>query len=112
MGPGIRYAPENLQPRATHRRRAPVEGQYVEGNIIRVAPLSIFARESDEKVKAQQASEKAEPLETRMFPISYAEVAIVESAVKNARILSPRGSLSVDKRTSSMLDKGYCVSIP
>ena len=89
-----------------------VEGQYVEGNIIRVAPLSIFARESDEKVKEQQASEKAEPLETKMFPISYAEVAIVETAVRNSKILSPRGSLSVDKRTSSMLVKDIASVFP
>jgi len=87
-------------------------GQSVEGNIIRVSPLSIFARESDEKVKAQQASEKAEPLETKMFPISYAEVGIVESAVRNAKILSPRGSISVDKRTSSMLVKDIAWVFP
>jgi len=87
-------------------------GQSVEGNIIRVSPLSIFARESDEKVKAQQASEKAEPLETKMFPISYAEVGIVESAVRNAKILSPRGSISVDKRTSSMLVKDIVSVFP
>lgn len=90
----------------------PVEGQYVEGNIIRVAPLSIFVKESDENVKTQQASEKAEPLETRMFPVSYADVAIVESAVKNAKILTPRGSLSVDKRTSSMLVKDIASVFP
>ena len=89
-----------------------VEGQYVEGNIIRVAPLSIFAKESDEKVKAQQASEKAEPLETKMFPISYAEVGIVENAIKNSKILSPRGSISVDKRTSSMLVKDIASVFP
>ena len=87
-------------------------GQSVEGNIIRVSPLSVFARESDEKVKAQQASEKAEPLETKMFPISYAEVGNVESAVRNSKILSPRGSLSVDKRTSSMLVKDIASVFP
>lgn len=77
----------------------------IEGNIIRVAPLTIFARESEEKIKAQEASVKAESLETRMFPISYADVTVVENAVRSSRILTPRGSVSVDKRTSSMLIK-------
>jgi type IV pilus assembly protein PilQ len=87
-------------------------GKAVEGNIIRISPLSIFARESDEKVKAQQASEKAEPMETKMFPISYAKVAVVENAIKNARILSPRGSVNVDERTSSMLVKDISSVFP
>jgi type IV pilus assembly protein PilQ len=87
-------------------------GQSVEGNILRIAPLSVFARESDEKVKAQQALEKAEPLETKMFPVSYAKVSVVDAAIKNAKILSPRGSVSVDERTSSMLVKDISSVFP
>jgi len=84
----------------------------VEGNIIRIAPNTVFAKESEEKIRAREALVKAEPLDTRMFPVSYAEVAVVEAAVRNSKILSPRGSISVDKRTSSMLIKDVASVFP
>jgi type IV pilus secretin PilQ/predicted competence protein len=80
-------------------------GKSVEGNIIRIAPLAVFAKESDEKQRAREAEVKAEPLETKVFPISYADVSVVEKAIKDSKILTPRGSISVDKRTSSMTIK-------
>ena len=87
-------------------------GKSVEGNIIRIAPHTVFAKESDDRVKAEEAGRKAEPLETKMFAISYAEVSVVESAIKNSKILSPRGSINVDKRTSSMLVKDVANVFP
>lgn len=80
-------------------------GKAIEGNIIRVAPTSIFTREKEEKVKSLDAQEKAEPLETKIFRINYADVAAVEAAIKGSKILSSRGSINVDKRTSTMLVK-------
>lgn len=80
-------------------------GQRVEGNIIRIAPLSVFAKESEEKIKESEASVKAEALETKIFPISYADVSVVEAAIRNSKILTSRGSMSVDKRTSTMVVK-------
>ncbi len=80
-------------------------GKSIEGNIIRIAPHTVFAKESEEKAQAEEAEIKAEPLETKMFPISYAEVSAVESAIRNAKILSPRGNINVDKRTSTLIVK-------
>lgn len=87
-------------------------GKSVEGNIIRIAPLSVFAKESEEKARARDAEVKAEPLETRVFPINYADVSVVESAIKNSKLLTTRGSLSVDKRTSSMVIKDAASVFP
>jgi type IV pilus secretin PilQ/predicted competence protein len=80
-------------------------GKSVEGNIIRIAPLSVFAKENDEKAKERESKVKAEPLETKTFPISYAKVSVVEKAIKDSKVLSPRGSISVDERTSSLVVK-------
>ncbi|MBM4141190.1 MAG: type IV pilus secretin PilQ [Nitrospira sp.] len=80
-------------------------GKTVEGNIIRVAPYTVFAKESEEAARAKEAEAKAEPLETKIFPISYADVTVVEKSIKDSKILTPRGSISVDKRTSSMVIK-------
>jgi type IV pilus assembly protein PilQ len=80
-------------------------GHEVDDNIIRVAPLSVFARESEERAKAEAAKINSLPLVTRVFPVSYADVNTVQNAIRNANILSPRGSINVDKRTSTMLIK-------
>jgi type IV pilus assembly protein PilQ len=78
-------------------------GKSVEGNIITIAPYSVFTKESEDKAKAQEASTKAEPLETKIFNVSYAKVKDVEASIKNAKLLTPRGSTSADERTSTML---------
>lgn len=77
----------------------------VEGNIIRIAPLSVFAKENEERAKAIESEVKAEPMQTRIFPVSYADVSMVEAAIKNSKSLTPRGNLSTDKRTSSIIVK-------
>lgn len=87
-------------------------GKSVEGNIIRIAPYTVLAKESEEAVKAQEAGIKAEALETKIFPISYAEVSVVEASIKNSKILTTRGSISVDKRTSSMVIKDVASVFP
>lgn len=80
-------------------------GKSIEGNIIRIAPHAVFTKESEEKAKAMEAIAKAEPLETRVFLISYADVEKAKDAIMNAKLMSPRGSINVDKRTSTMLVK-------
>jgi type IV pilus assembly protein PilQ len=77
-------------------------GKTVENNIIRIAPHAAFAKESEDAARAKESELKAVPLYTRIFPISYADVASIEKSIKDARILSSRGSFSVDKRTSSV----------
>jgi type IV pilus assembly protein PilQ len=87
-------------------------GASKEANIIRVAPLKVFAEESKAKREAAEAAVSAEPMETKIYPISYADVAIVETAIKNSKILTPRGSLNVDKRTSTLLVKDVPSAFP
>jgi type IV pilus assembly protein PilQ len=87
-------------------------GKSIEGNIIRIAPYTVFAKESEEAAKAKEAGIKAEPLETKIFPISYADVKVVETSIRSSKILTPRGSMSVDVRTSSMLIKDVASVFP
>ncbi|MDP2754491.1 MAG: type IV pilus secretin PilQ, partial [Nitrospirota bacterium] len=77
-------------------------GKDIEGNIIRIAPHAVFAKESEEAAKAKEAGIKAEPLDTKIFRISYAKVKDVEASIGKSKILTPRGTISVDERTSSM----------
>lgn len=77
-------------------------GKTVENNIIRIAPHTAFAKESEEAAKAKESELRAVPIDTKIFPISYADVSDIEKAIKDARILSVRGSMSIDKRTRSV----------
>jgi type IV pilus assembly protein PilQ len=77
-------------------------GKTVENNIIRIAPHTAFTRESEEAAKAKESEVRAFPLETKLFHINYADVSNIEKSIKDAKILSSRGSISVDKRTSSL----------
>jgi type IV pilus assembly protein PilQ len=80
-------------------------GKSVQGNIIRIAPYKVFAQERQEAAKALEAGIKAEPLITKIFPVSYADVKVVEASIKKSKILTNRGSTSVDIRTSTLLVK-------
>ncbi len=77
----------------------------VDGNIIRVAPTSVLAREEEEIAKAKEASLKAGDLVTTVYPINYADVAKVKKIIKDAKVMTKRGYISVDERTSTVIIK-------
>lgn len=88
--------------------------KVVEGNIIRVAPIAVFVREREEatKFKQSKAEETAGIIESRPFPINYADVSVVEGTIKNANILTKQGSISSDKRTSTIVINDLSSTFP
>lgn len=84
----------------------------VEGNIMRIAPHAVLAREYEEKAKAVEAGMKAEPLVTRVYAVNFADPKDVEKFIKDAKALSPRGSISIDTRTSSLIIKDVESAFP
>ena len=84
----------------------------VEGNVIRIAPVDVLTKEREEAAKKKAAERKAEPLVTKVFPISYAEVGNVKSSLEQAKILSERGSISVDERISSLIVQDIPSNMP
>ena len=78
-------------------------GQIREGNIIRIAALANIARQQAEEAAAKEAKVKAEDLVTRILPVNYAKAEdLAEPLRKN---LSPRGDITIDKRTNTMIIK-------
>ncbi|MEF9475778.1 MAG: type IV pilus secretin PilQ, partial [Candidatus Mariimomonas ferrooxydans] len=77
----------------------------VEKNIIRIAPTSVIAKEEEEIAKAKEAREKSGDLITIIYPINFADVNDIEDAIKDAKILTKRGFVGVDERTSSVIIK-------
>jgi len=77
-------------------------GYTVEGNIIRIAPLSVLASEQEENRKLVEAKALAGELRVQTFPLSYAKADSV-SPLLTKTVLSQRGQVTVDTRTNTLI---------
>ena len=77
--------------------------KIVDGNIIRVLPTTAVAKELDELKTNKKAQSEAGDLRTKIFPVNYAELTKLKDAIDKAKLLSSRGSISVDERGSSII---------
>ncbi|WP_284244702.1 type IV pilus secretin PilQ [Thalassotalea insulae] len=85
----------------------------MEGNILMVAPSDeLAAREAKELQAKQQVADLA-PLYSEYVQINYAKASEFASLIKSEEntILSPRGSVSVDERTNTLLIRDTADSI-
>jgi type IV pilus assembly protein PilQ len=76
-------------------------GMERQGNILRVASLKTLREEAEALVRLKQAQVRTAPLRTWFIPVSYASAADMAHHVKG--VLSPRGSVSVDARTNTLI---------
>jgi len=81
-------------------------------NILRVAPAAVFAKEQDELKRLREAEEQAQPLAQTVIQINYAKADEVRAAIQNAKILSDRGEVTVDKRTNKLIVKDIEANFP
>ncbi len=77
--------------------------KIIDGNIIRVLPTAAVAKELDDAAKSKKAAADAGDLKTRIFQINYADTKNLMSAIDKAKLLSTRGSISLDERGSSII---------
>jgi len=77
----------------------------ISGNIVRIAPTSVIAKEEEEIAQAKESQEKAGSLVTRVYAINYASVDEIKKSIETAKILTKRGYISADSRTSSVIIK-------
>ncbi|MGO9379760.1 MAG: type IV pilus secretin PilQ [Dissulfurispiraceae bacterium] len=93
--------------------------KVVEGNLIRIATVKAFQEEQKSVAENKELSEKAEGTVTKIFTVNYANVDdIVEhdevtnkdrklpgirDLIEKSKILSPRGTISVDSRTRNII---------
>jgi type IV pilus assembly protein PilQ len=76
-------------------------GMERRGNILRVAPLKALQEEAESRALLKKAHEELAPLQTFLIPVNYAKAADLLPHVKD--VLSPRGSVSVDVRTNTLI---------
>jgi type IV pilus assembly protein PilQ len=74
------------------------------GNVVLIAPTDELAAKEKLALEAQAAVTDLEPLRTESFPLSYAKAGDLKSLLsdKDQRILSKRGSATVDERTNTL----------
>jgi type IV pilus assembly protein PilQ len=76
-------------------------GSQRDGNVIRVATLEDLEAERRAAIERANAQVQLKPLETRLRPVSYATVD--EMIPKVQSVLSPRGSVTPDSRTNTLI---------
>ena len=77
--------------------------KLVDGNIIRIVPTSVVAKELDEITRAKKARDEAGDLKTKIFPVNYADLAKLKDAIDKAKVISSRGSITLDERASAFI---------
>lgn len=74
-------------------------------DVIMVAPASVFAKQEQDQLKAQQNIEQLAPLSTAYIQVNYAKAANLASLIKSQKtsLLSSRGSITTDPRTNTLI---------
>ncbi len=85
----------------------------MQGNILMVAPSDELAAREAQTLQAKQQVEELATLYSEYLQINYAKAAEFAELIKNedTSILSPRGSVSVDERTNTLLIRDTAKSI-
>ncbi len=77
-------------------------GYTLEDNVIRIARLSDLQKEEQEKRKLAEEKALAGDLHVQRKRLSYAKATALEPTIKKVA-LSPRGSITLDERTNTMI---------
>ncbi len=89
------------------------------GNVIWIAPANEIAAREQQILRARAERQTLEPLRTAMIPISYANASDMATLIRAASadtddgtgLLSPRGTVTVDVRTNTLLISDTTASI-
>jgi type IV pilus assembly protein PilQ len=73
------------------------------GNVLRIANADVLAKEEEARLQERRAKEKLEDLVVKLQPVNYAKVNDVQQMVQ--RLLTPRGTVNIDKRTNTLIIK-------
>ncbi len=76
-------------------------GAVREGNLLRVAPLPVLQKELEAEIARQKQIADVLPTETRLIGVSYADAGQLVDKARD--LLTPRGKISVDHRTNTLV---------
>ena len=75
----------------------------IEQGIYRVAPVDVIQKEMESAVTKKAKVEELKPVVVRLIPVNYADANDLLARVTT--VLSPRGSVTVDQRTNTLVVK-------
>ena len=78
-------------------------GQFRDGNIIVISTLSSISQRQDEEARAKESGIKAEDRVTKVISLNYSTADTLIEPLR--KLLSPRGDITVDKRTNTVIIK-------
>jgi type IV pilus assembly protein PilQ len=76
-------------------------GQTIEGNILRIAPISVLTREDEEQRRLKESKELGGPVYVKNITLSYSKAKDVAALLRSK--ISTRGEMIVDDRTNTLL---------
>ena len=79
-----------------------------DGNVIIVGPAAELAAQEKTQLSARKQIQELEPLHTEFLQVNYAKASDLAKLIKSSEggknsMLSPRGALSIDERTNTLL---------
>ncbi len=80
-------------------------GKRIEGNVMTIAPLSQFAAWSQAEEKLKESNASVEDTVQEVIKLNYATAADVTGDISSAKLLSPRGNITTDTRTNTLIIK-------
>jgi len=81
-------------------------GKIQEGNVVRIAPLSVLQEEYAAKLKARATTQELEPLVTEFIHLGYASVADIKTMIENAPKHSSAPAGGADNSGAASEDSG------
>jgi len=76
-------------------------GKTIEGNILRIAPISVLTREEDDQRRLTESKELAGPVIVKTITLSYSKAKDVAALLRSK--ISTRGEMIVDDRTNTLI---------
>ncbi|MGB4703520.1 MAG: type IV pilus secretin PilQ [Candidatus Saccharicenans sp.] len=76
-------------------------GKVIEGNVLRIAPMSTLAREDEELRRVKESKELAGPIQVKTITLSYSKARDVQALLKSR--LSKSGEIVIDERTNTLI---------
>ncbi len=78
-------------------------GAKLEGNVLRIAPLTKLRAEEREALQSIKSKEDLEELVIETIPVNFSNVKELEDQIKE--VMSGRGKVNVDERTNTLIVK-------
>jgi len=76
-------------------------GQTIEGNILRIAPVSVLTREDEDLRRLKESKELGGPVIVKTITLSYSKAKDVAALLRSK--ISTRGEMIVDDRTNTLI---------